>query len=54
LDLVDEGFDGGLALGDAAAVHDLGQVLADAGDGAGWRRCGPAIEFSGELRVSGL
>jgi hypothetical protein len=54
LDFVDEGFDGGLAFGDGAPVHDLGQVFADAGDGAGWRWCGLAGEFGGELRVPGL
>ncbi|WP_189078926.1 hypothetical protein [Mangrovihabitans endophyticus] len=35
LDFADEGFDGGFAFGDGAAVHDLGQVFADAGSGGG-------------------
>ncbi|KKK06999.1 hypothetical protein LQ51_04890 [Micromonospora sp. HK10] len=50
----DEGLDGGLAFGVAAAGHDRGEVVADQGNGAGrwWGRLGG--QTGGEFGVPGM
>ncbi|MET7708920.1 hypothetical protein [Micromonospora sp. NPDC005413] len=49
LDFGDEGLDGGFAFGGGAAGHDVGEVVADAGDGAGRRGRGLGAQVGGEF-----
>ncbi|MGY4680323.1 hypothetical protein ACWIGG_00955 [Micromonospora aurantiaca (nom. illeg.)] len=54
MDFGDEGLDGGLAFGVAAAGHDRGEVVADQGDGAGCRWGGLGGETGCEFGVPGM
>ncbi|WP_406073814.1 hypothetical protein [Micromonospora sp. NBC_01638] len=54
MDFGDEGLDGGLAFGVAAASHDRGEVVADQGDGAGRRWGGLGGETGCEFGVPGV